>query len=471
MSKRQEKLQFERNQNVLKALLKEPGNKYCSDCKRNAYPRWASWNLGVFICIRCSGIHRSMGTHISRVKSVDLDSWTDEQLKNMVHWGNVKANKYWEATLSKGHQPVDTKMENFIRTKYELKRWARPGPVPDPDSISDTEREEIEPEPERAKTSSTTTKYSSYAHSPTAISSDSYRKNEKPALIGSVTARPASTPVGTAAAHSHHRHDKKPLPDTTAVKGSSTIRLKSEPVGSIRPVAKASDDLLSLGDDFSTSISAPVTRTSSAAGLIPSAPSQTANMRPDLKSSILSLYSQSRPQPVMPSGFISGFEQSQAVPTVSRTAPVPASPAQTTPSSASDLVNPFNDLSVSSSTSSSTPAAGSKADPFAGLMSANAWSSATASSTTSLATKPVVTMDDDLYAEFGAFASSPAPSSSSSSLVNPPASANNTLIIDSFDSPSFSNPITLVNQNDQMGRLPEPGLRKTEEELFNNVWD
>lgn len=43
---------------------------------------------------RCSGIHRGMGTHISRVKSVDLDSWTDEQLQSMLKWGNTRANKY-----------------------------------------------------------------------------------------------------------------------------------------------------------------------------------------------------------------------------------------------------------------------------------------------------------------------------------------------------------------------------------------
>ena len=44
-------------------------------------PRWASWNLGVFICIRCAGIHRNLGVHISRVKSVNLDSWTQEQIE------------------------------------------------------------------------------------------------------------------------------------------------------------------------------------------------------------------------------------------------------------------------------------------------------------------------------------------------------------------------------------------------------
>jgi hypothetical protein len=44
-------------------------------------PRWASHNLGVFLCIRCGGLHRRMGTHISKVKSVSMDSWTMEQIE------------------------------------------------------------------------------------------------------------------------------------------------------------------------------------------------------------------------------------------------------------------------------------------------------------------------------------------------------------------------------------------------------
>ena len=102
---------------------------------RRADPRWASWNLGVFVCIRCSGIHRGMGTHISRVKSVDLDSWTDEQLQSILSWGNARANKYWEAKLAAGHAPSEAKIENFIRTKYELKRWVMDGPMPDPATL------------------------------------------------------------------------------------------------------------------------------------------------------------------------------------------------------------------------------------------------------------------------------------------------------------------------------------------------
>jgi len=84
----------------LQDLLKRPDNRVCADCHVNTHPRWASWSLGVFICIRCSGIHRGMGTHISRVKSADLDAWTDEQTEMMIKWGNRRANKYIPSLLS-----------------------------------------------------------------------------------------------------------------------------------------------------------------------------------------------------------------------------------------------------------------------------------------------------------------------------------------------------------------------------------
>ncbi|PTB76246.1 ArfGap-domain-containing protein [Trichoderma longibrachiatum ATCC 18648] len=131
------------NQATIKSLLKLEPNKVCADCKRNKHPRWASWNLGIFICIRCSGIHRGMGTHISRVKSVDLDSWTDEQLQSVLNWGNARANKYWEAKLAPGHTPSESKIENFIRTKYELKRWTMDGPIPDPATLDAPDDDDV----------------------------------------------------------------------------------------------------------------------------------------------------------------------------------------------------------------------------------------------------------------------------------------------------------------------------------------
>lgn len=129
------KTHSEKHKQILKQLLKENGNRTCVDCKTTAHPRWASWNLGCFICIRCSGIHRSMGTHISKVKSVDLDAWTDEQVESMVKWGNEKCNSYWEAKLPEGYVPDQLKIENFIRTKYDLKKWVGSSTIPDPMKI------------------------------------------------------------------------------------------------------------------------------------------------------------------------------------------------------------------------------------------------------------------------------------------------------------------------------------------------
>ncbi|OON23360.1 putative GTP-ase activating protein, partial [Opisthorchis viverrini] len=75
----QEKLQSERHQLIIQELLRDEDNKYCVDCDAKG-PRWASWNIGVFLCIRCAGIHRNLGVHISKVKSVNLDTWTVSQL-------------------------------------------------------------------------------------------------------------------------------------------------------------------------------------------------------------------------------------------------------------------------------------------------------------------------------------------------------------------------------------------------------
>ncbi|KAI9144907.1 Arf GTPase activating protein [Paraphysoderma sedebokerense] len=95
----------EKHAKILKELMAKPENKICVDCKKKD-PRWASWNLGVFFCIRCSGIHRAMGTHISRVKSADLDTWTPEQIQSMLKWGNTKANWYWEHNVT--YEPTDS---------------------------------------------------------------------------------------------------------------------------------------------------------------------------------------------------------------------------------------------------------------------------------------------------------------------------------------------------------------------------
>ena len=64
-----------------------PGNDKCVDCGSN-HPQWASVTYGALMCLECSGAHRGMGVHISFVRSVTMDSWSDKQLKMMTHSSN-----------------------------------------------------------------------------------------------------------------------------------------------------------------------------------------------------------------------------------------------------------------------------------------------------------------------------------------------------------------------------------------------
>ncbi|KAK6131571.1 hypothetical protein DH2020_034682 [Rehmannia glutinosa] len=109
-----------KHRKILEGLLKLPENRECADCKSKG-PRWASVNLGIFICMQCSGIHRSLGVHISKVRSATLDTWLPEQVTFIQSMGNEKANSYWEAELPPNYDRVG--IENFIRAKYDEKRW------------------------------------------------------------------------------------------------------------------------------------------------------------------------------------------------------------------------------------------------------------------------------------------------------------------------------------------------------------
>ncbi|KAF8370150.1 hypothetical protein HHK36_031780 [Tetracentron sinense] len=109
-----------KHRKILEGLLKLPENRECADCKSKG-PRWASVNLGIFICMQCSGIHRSLGVHISKVRSATLDTWLPEQVAFIQSMGNEKSNSNWEAELPPNYDRVG--IENFIRAKYEEKRW------------------------------------------------------------------------------------------------------------------------------------------------------------------------------------------------------------------------------------------------------------------------------------------------------------------------------------------------------------
>jgi hypothetical protein len=94
-----------------------------------------SANNGVFICLQCYGVHRSVGTHVSKVLSVTLDQWTDDEINSIIEvGGNSYANAIYEALLPEDYEkphPNSSQEERaeFIRSKYELQEFVKPSLV------------------------------------------------------------------------------------------------------------------------------------------------------------------------------------------------------------------------------------------------------------------------------------------------------------------------------------------------------
>ncbi|KAJ4870482.1 ADP-ribosylation factor GTPase-activating protein AGD12 [Raphanus sativus] len=115
----------------IRELLTQSDNRFCADCG-SPDPKWASANIGVFICLKCCGVHRSLGTHISKVLSVTLDEWSDEEVDSMIEiGGNASANSIYEAFIpdrfsKPGPDATHDQRMRFIRSKYELQEFLKP---------------------------------------------------------------------------------------------------------------------------------------------------------------------------------------------------------------------------------------------------------------------------------------------------------------------------------------------------------
>ncbi|XP_022423751.1 arf-GAP with GTPase, ANK repeat and PH domain-containing protein 1 isoform X8 [Delphinapterus leucas] len=128
-SKNKSRLTSQSEAMALQSIRNIRGNSHCVDCETQN-PNWASLNLGALMCIECSGIHRNLGTHLSRVRSLDLDDWPIELIKVMSSIGNELANSIWEESTQGRTKPsLDStreEKERWIRAKYEQKLFLAP---------------------------------------------------------------------------------------------------------------------------------------------------------------------------------------------------------------------------------------------------------------------------------------------------------------------------------------------------------
>uniref|UniRef100_A0A8C4KQB7 Arf-GAP with SH3 domain, ANK repeat and PH domain-containing protein 1-like n=1 Tax=Dromaius novaehollandiae TaxID=8790 RepID=A0A8C4KQB7_DRONO len=114
---------------IIDDIQRLPGNEVCCDCG-SPDPTWLSTNLGILTCIECSGIHREMGVHISRIQSLELDKLGTSELLLAKNVGNNSFNDIMEGNLpSPSPKPSPssdmTARKEFITAKYVDHKFSR----------------------------------------------------------------------------------------------------------------------------------------------------------------------------------------------------------------------------------------------------------------------------------------------------------------------------------------------------------
>ena len=115
--------------NDLEEILAVAGNEVCADCQADR-PKWASVNLGIVLCIECSGVHRSLGVHVSQVRSLTLDTLKTEWIRALRETGNSRSNAQFEARLPADFDraaAIVSDRNGFVHRKYMEFEFAEEG--------------------------------------------------------------------------------------------------------------------------------------------------------------------------------------------------------------------------------------------------------------------------------------------------------------------------------------------------------
>lgn len=232
------KAQNEQHKKILSQLLKLDGNRRCCDCFARG-PTWASVNLGLFVCLNCSGIHRSLGTHLSKVRSTTLDTWLPEQVEFVSKLGNVRANRYWEATLPAGHRrPTEGDMSGlkvFITDKYQNQKFVSR----DYDSPPNIDN---------------------YLDHPFMRQTDASQAASPPAASGQMPEKAAKAEASSSSLASLGQRATSPVPAAAPDKSAAAVRRPTPPptaTAQVVPAAPQMMDLLSLEDSTASPIAQP----------------------------------------------------------------------------------------------------------------------------------------------------------------------------------------------------------------------
>mmetsp|Transcript_18917 Transcript_18917/g.46869 ORF Transcript_18917/g.46869 Transcript_18917/m.46869 type:complete len:198 (+) Transcript_18917:117-710(+) len=174
-----------------KVVFQMPENDKCVDCG-TAHAEWASVSYGTILCLDCSGVHRSLGVHLSFVRSIKMDAWSEKQLQVMKSGGNAQCRAFlqkWGVNVDYDRSKIKERYESPAAELYREVLKARIEGRPEPTELPE-QKEAANAAPMKMKMEG----FGSTPH-PSTLPKKKKKKFSKKAIIAGV----ASAAIGVGA--------------------------------------------------------------------------------------------------------------------------------------------------------------------------------------------------------------------------------------------------------------------------------